>query len=258
MNYVLMPIAHGVEFKQVQNDYAQPLIEKIKSYLTDEEKNFLVPAPYNYTIKTDPRQIAMFNAVEQGLGNQELRRLKHTVGSDVTWSFIIAKDGKECFYIDFVKDVTNLINDYRIKYNGIKVLCLGHSQGTQLFYSFFFDYNKIIDVFISMGSPISMNSGAYPDFGKAPSILGKWVNFYHRMDFIASRLQGVHPAKSISNFVIDYEVPSAWWKLLYNLPTGLCKALLLAGLMAHVSYWQSNFVAMKIAEEVKKLIHQPA
>lgn len=251
--YVLLPTAHGVEFKQIQQDYAKPLIDRIKSYLTDEEKNYLIPAPYNYTIKTDPRQVQMFEAVDKGLGNEELRRLKHTVGGDVTWSFIIAKDGKECFYTDFVKDLSLVINGYRKQYPKIKVLCIGHSQGTQLFYSFFFDYPNIIDGFISMGSPISMNSGAYPDWGKVPNNLGKWINLYHWMDFVSSRLQGCHPSKAIADFVVDYQVPRGW-NPLYYLPF---RMLIGAGLLSHISYWKSNFVAKIISDEVKRLIHLP-
>ena len=261
-NYVLLPIAHGVELKQIQADYAEPLIDLIRSYLSDDEKNYLVPLPYNYTLKTHDRQLEMFNSVEAGLGNKELRRLKHTVGSDVTWSFITAKDSGDCFYRDFSNDMTNLIGNARVKYNGPKILCLGHSQGTQLFYSFFFDYHKIIDCFISLGSPISMNSGAYPDFGKVPSNLSSWINFYHDKDFISSRLQGVHPAKAVADFVVDYEVPKGW-NPIYYIPDNIMgfNSFILSSLFnsfkAHTAYWKSKFVAKKIADKVKELMYQP-
>ena len=258
-NYVLLAIAHGVEFSKIQNDYAQPLIDRIKSYLTDEEKNYLIPAPYNYTVKTNLRQVAMFEATDKGLGNEELRRLKHTIGSDVTWSFIVAKDGKECFYTDFVKDLSLMIENYRKQYPRLKVICKGHSQGTQLFYSFFFDYPGFIDCFISMGSPISMNSGAYPEGGKLAENLGRWINFYQWMDFISSKMQGCPEpfSQEIANFVIDYQIPMEWWKILYRLPHSLCKAMLGVGLMGHISYWRNDFVAKIISDEVKRLIHLP-
>lgn len=258
MKYVLLSVAHGVEFKKIHRDYASPLIDRINSCLTKSERDHLILLPYNYTVKTNDRQMQVFGATDKGLGNEDLRRLKHTVGSDVTWSFIIAKDGKECFYTDFVSDLKAMIDACRQKYPSCKVMCVGHSQGTQLFYSFFFDYAQTVDSFVSMGSPISMNSGAYTNWGKVPSVIGSWINFYHWMDFISSRLQGCHPSKAIADFVVDYEVPSAWWKILYKLPATLCKAMLVAGLMAHVSYWKSDFVARKIADEIKRLMYLPS
>ena len=264
MNYVLLPVAHGVEVSKISNDYASPLIERVKTYLTDEEKGYLVPAPYNYTVRTNDRQMQMFNAVSKGLGNEELRRLKHTVGSDVTWSMTVAKNGGKCCFRDFVVDLTNMIDTYKKQYPGIKVACLGHSQGTQYFFSYFFEYDGFIDSFISMGSPIPMNSGAYEDedpeknWGQLPKNIGAWHNFWHWMDFISDPMQGKHPQKKIADFVQDHEVPSEWWKILYKLPRALCKALLAAGLLAHVCYWDSDFVAEIIAKEVRRLMNLTA
>src|SRR3990167_1307339 len=247
MNYVLVPIAHGVELKTISNDYARPFIERVKKFLTDEEKSYLVPAPYNYTMRTHERQVRMFEAVSKGRGNERLRYLKHTVGSDVTWCFIVAKDGKKCCFRDFVNDLTSMIGTYRNQYPGIKVLCLGHSQGTQYFYSFFFEFSGWIDSFISMGSPIPMNSGAYQDegpkkdWGQKPKNIGAWHNFWHWMDFISDPMQGCHPQKEIADFVVDHEVPSSWWGILYKLPRWA--TALVTGFKAHACYWDSDFVA---------------
>lgn len=256
MNYVLLPIAHGVEVSKIPEDYARPLLERVTKLLTDDEKSYLIPLPYNYTIRTNECQNKIYQAVEQGLGNQELRRLKHTVGSDVTWSFIVAKNEAPCFYTDFVKDMTIFIDEAKSKYPDAKKLCVGHSQGTQLFYSFFFDYKEAVDGFISMGSPISMNSGAYPDFGKVPANLKSWINLYNDMDFVSSRLQGFHPSKAISDFVIDYEVPLGW-NPIFHLPKSMFKIQLVAGLLAHVMYWKSDFVAKIIAKKIQELMHTP-
>lgn len=230
-------------------------MDLIISHLNEEERAYFIPLPYNYTVSTNERQNRMFEAVDKGLGNEELRRLKNTIGSDITWSFITAKAGGKCFYTDFVEGIGNFIEEARIKYPNAKICAIGHSQGTQLFYSFFFDFLDDVDCFISMGSPISMNSGAYPSWGKVPITVKKWINFYHWMDFVSSKLQGCHPSPDIANFVTDYEVPSAWWKLLYKLPAPFCKAMIGAGVLAHVSYWSSDFVAKKIADEIKALIN---
>src|SRR3990167_10402407 len=253
-----MPIAHGVEFKIIDENYATPLLENISKYLTKEEKGYFIPLPYNYTTRTNSRQLQAFQATDAKLGNEILRKLKHTVGSDVTWSFILAKNGGECFYTNFVRDVTNCIQEALFKYPNAKIVCLGHSQGTQLFYSFLFDYPSMVDLFITMGSPISMNSGAFPDWGKIPTSLNALINFWHDKDFISSRLQGCHPSPAIANFVQDYKTPNGW-NPLFHLPNvipiwGRGLTWVAAGLLAHVCYWKSDFVARTIAGRIKNLI----
>jgi hypothetical protein len=252
MMYCLFPIAHGVEIKPIKQDYAAPLIEGINKYLTEKERGFFIPLPYNYSVHTNEREMQMFNAVEAGLGNQELRRLKHTIGSDVSWSFILAKNSASCFYLDFTTALSNLINEAKLKYMNSKVVCCGHSQGSQLLYSFIFDSATPIEGFISLGSPISMNSGAWDDWGKLPPNIKFWDNFYNDMDFVSSRIQGVHPSKEIADFVWDYKVPLGW-NPIYHIP--FLKTQLIAGLMAHLVYWNSDFVHQKIAEKIKSIIN---
>lgn len=256
MNFVLMPIAHGVEIKPIQEDYASGLIDKIRSKLTDLERPYLISMPYNYSHKTNSRQMQMYNAVDAGLKNKELRRLKNIIGSDVTWSFIVAKGGKHCFYKMFLDDVSNMIEEGLLKYPKAKIAMLGHSQGSQLLYSTIFDIKHNVDLFISMGSPISMNSGAWDNWGKRPINLGAWINFYHDIDFISSQLQYYHPSKEVADFVVDYRVPTGLNPLHY-LPEKLFKIRLLAGFMAHVSYWKSKYVANVITEKIRELIHLP-
>lgn len=255
MNYVLVPIAHGVEFEVIKAGFAAPFIEGIAKHLTEPERNYFIPLPYNYTRRTNERQLQMFNAVEKGLGNQELRRLKHTVGSDVTWSFIVAKAGADCFSKDFCSDVTLLIDNARAKYPSAKVVCVGHSQGTQNFFEFFFEYARKIDLFVSMGSPISMNSGAWTDWGRVPANLGAWVNFYHALDFVSSKLQGCHPSAGIASFVEDHEVPAGcnplFWLPKFKFP----RVRLWAALEAHVAYWKKDFVHKIVAAKIKALIN---
>lgn len=256
MNYVLVPIAHGVELSVIGENYALPLIEGVRNRLTDEEKNYFVPIPYNYTVRTNARQSMMFAAVEDGLGNAEARRLKHTVGSDVTWSFIVAKNGGPCFFKDFTTDIAALVERSMQKYPGAKTLFVGHSQGTQNFYSFFFEWPGIADHFISMGSPISMNSGAYEDWGKVPPRLRQWTNLYNDLDFVSSRLEQVHPSKEIASLVKDVKIPLGWNPLFW-LPTSKFPRLrLAAGFMAHVEYWKRPEVHDLIANAAKALMRE--
>lgn len=258
MNYVLWPIAHGVEVDVVGKDFAEPLILNVLSKLSPEEKGYLVPIPYNYTIRTNKRQEEMFRAVEEGLGNQELRRLKHALGSDVTWSFILAKNNGLCFFRDFCVDVSNIIGSNLSSHKGAKVICTGHSQGSQNFFSFFFEYPYKIDCFMSLGSPISMNSGAYDDWGEIPSNLGSWLNFYHDLDFVSSQLEGVHPSKEIAEFVKDYKVPTNLMNPMFWFPHLSVFGLdmrIISGFKAHCSYWTSDLVAEKHAEQIRLLMN---
>lgn len=256
MNYVLAPIAHGVELSVIGENYAMPLIEGISKRLTEEERGYFVPLAYNYTLRTNPRQIEMFSAVEEGLGNAEARRLKHTVGSDVTWSFIVAKNGGPCFFKDFTGDVSMMMERAAIRYPNAKTLFIGHSQGTQNFYSFFFEWPGTVDHFVSMGSPISMNSGAYDDWGKVPKNLKRWTNILNDMDFISSRLEGVHKSKAVADLVKDLKVPMGW-NPLYWLPTSKYPKLrLVAGFLAHVEYWKKPAVHDFLASAVKELMRE--
>ena len=159
--YVVSPILHGVQFSEIQDDYASDFIQGVKSFLPEDQRGFWVPVPYNWTHLTHGRQMFVYSLVESGLMNQKLRKLKHVVGSDVVWS-ARAKPGTKCFYNDFVLELTEKINYHLNIYKGAKLITMGHSQGTQLLLCYFFDYPSIVDGFMSMGSPISMGSGSRP------------------------------------------------------------------------------------------------
>lgn len=261
MRPVLLPIVHGVAFKDNDKDYAGKFIKLIRSKLTDQERDYLIPIQFNYSNVTNQRQVEMFNAVDKGLDNEKLRLWKNIIGSDVTWSLIQAKGDAPSFFKSFNYDLATAIANAKITYPGAAVVCIGHSQGSQLLYSFFFEYFGQIDGFVSMGSPIAMNSGAwYPSWGRVPENLRFWDNYYHSTDFISSRLK-THPSESIRSFVNDFEVPKGW-NLLYRLPDGLNLfgkwkvgwTKLVAGFMAHVGYWENDFVATMVAKRVKHLI----
>ena len=256
MRYILMPVVHGVQFSDIDNDFAKPFIDKIRSHLTEKERDYLIPMPINYSQGMNKRQIQAFEATDKGLDNEKLRLLKHTAGSDITHSLIQAKGDAPSFFKTFNYDLASAIADKRAIYKEADVICVGHSQGSQLLYSFFFEYFGKIDGFISMGSPISMNSGAWPDWGKRPDNLLFWDNFYHSSDFISSRLE-THPSESIRQFVNDFEVPKGF-NPLYHAPSKLNLfgyqirwTKLVAGLMAHTCYWKNDFVCSTIAQRLK-------
>lgn len=239
--YVVSPILHGVQFSEIQDDYASDFIQGVKSFLPEDQRGFWVPVPYNWTHLTHGRQMFVYSLVESGLMNQKLRKLKHVVGSDVVWS-ARAKPGTKCFYNDFVLELTEKINYHLNIYKGAKLITMGHSQGTQLLLCYFFDYPSIVDGFMSMGSPISMGSGMFDNFGRVPPNLGFWWNFYNTRDFISSRIQDVHPSSEIKKFAKDFRVP-----LGLN-PLGWTT------IGSHCAYWKSKFVHKTIAEKLSKII----
>ena len=252
MNKIIFIALHGVELGEIDNDFANGLFNGIRDNLSEISCENLITVPYNWTHYTNERELQIFNAVESGLENQNLRKLKHTVGSDVTWTVGRAKQGTKCFLDDINFDLSTLIEVNLKKYPDAKVVLFGHSQGSQVAYNFCFDYQDKIDLLITAGSPISMNSGMFDDWGKVPKKLSKWANFYNKSDFVSSRLEGVHPSKEISNFVRDYEVPLPTWKPCYW-KYNLKSMKLLGALKSHLIYWKSNFVAKTISNLIKEL-----
>lgn len=233
-----------------------PFIEKVRSHLTEQERDYLIPIPINYSKDMNKRQIEAFEATDRGLDNEKLRLLKHTVGGDVAWSLIQAKGDAPSFFKSFNYDLATILADKKNIYKEAAIICVGHSQGSQLLYSFFFEYFGKIDGFISMGSPISLYSGAWPDWGRVPENLGFWDNYYHTSDFISSRLE-THPSESIRNMVNDFEVPKGF-NPLYHFPSKIDLfgfqmrwTKLIAGLMAHTCYWTNDFVCATIAQRLK-------
>jgi GNAT superfamily N-acetyltransferase len=83
MKYVIVAISHGVEDREIPDDYAQPLIDNIRSYLSEEEKAYFLTAPINYSKRTQYRQMQMFRFCDEGLGKQKLRQMKYTMGGDL-------------------------------------------------------------------------------------------------------------------------------------------------------------------------------
>lgn len=241
-NYVLVPIVHGVQLKEIGDDFAAKFVSGIMSYMTDEDRGYVVPMPINWSKYTNERQMLMYRAVEHDLGRQFLRKLKHTVGSDVTWS-ARAKPGTRCFMDKFDEILGGAVKEGLGKYPNPKLCVIGHSQGTQDSLCWIFDYPGMVDAFISMGSPISMNSGAFEDWGQFPKNLKRWVNFFHYWDFISSRLGGSHLSASIREKVEDVQAPSGFNPLGWTL----------AG--AHSSYWGSGFVQKRIADILTGLVN---
>lgn len=233
--YVLVPIVHGVQLKDVGEDFAVKFIAGIEACLNEQDRGYFVPIPINWSKYTNERQMLMFRAVEHDLGRQWFRKLKHTVGSDVTWT-ARAKPGTRCFMDKFYEILGGAIGEGLAKYPNPKICIIGHSQGSQDSLCYIFDAPRPTDAFISMGSPISMNSGAFEDWGQYPPKLGRWVNFFHYWDFISSRLGGSHLSAGIREKVEDIQAPSGFNPLGWTI----------AG--AHSSYWTSKFVHKKIAE----------
>jgi len=239
MNKILLIALHGVEWGEIKNDYANRLFDGIRNHMNFEENGLLEMYPYNWTKYTNPRQLEIYSKVEKGLGRQWFRKLKHTLGSDVSWGQR-AKEGTPCFYTKFLNELIDLVEKYNG--NGTKVVLFGHSQGSQLAYQFIFDYKRPIAHFFSAGSPISMNSGMFEDWGRVPPNLTAWTNFYNYFDGISSLLEGVHLSKQIAYFVKDVEVPKGYNPLRWTL----------AG--SHTIYWESELVCKTITDQLKLIL----
>lgn len=244
MKQVIFLVLHGVQIQELSDNFADKFIAGVKSYLSDEEKNQLIPLPYTWTHATQHRQMQVYRAVEANLSNQKLRRLKHTMVADMAW-YNRTKSG-EGFFSTIHKELDDLIDKKLQMFPNAQITIFGHSLGSQMAFNFCWEtqIEKIAGIFLA-GSPFAMYSGMFSDWGRLPPNLSKFiVNFYNKMDFISSRIQGVHPSKEIANFVKDYEVPLGW-----NPSNWLT-------LDSHGIYWRSNFVWKVVADYLKELISQ--
>lgn len=244
MKQIIFPVLHGVQTKVLSDHFADEFIEGVKSYLSEEEKEYLIPLPYNWTHTTQHRQMQIYNAVESNLWNQKLRKLKHTLLANVAW-YNRTKSGTG-FFNTIHKELDELIEKKLQIYPDANIVIFGHSLGSQMAFNFCWETRiKKIDGIFLAGSPFAMYSGMFSDWGRVPANLSKFiVNFYNKMDFLSSRIQGVHPSKEIADFAKDYEVPLGW-KPNYWLT-----------LDSHGIYWKSKFVWKIVAEYLKDSILQ--
>lgn len=244
MKHVIFVVLHGVQFKELADNFADEFIEGVKHYLSNEERNYLIPLPYNWTHTTQYRQMQIFDKVEVGLGKQNLRRIKHTLGSDIVWYNRTKSDTG--FFTSIHKKLDDLISEKLQSRTDEQIVIFGHSLGSQIAFNYCWEtkLGEIAGIFLA-GSPFTMYSGMFSDWGRLPSNLQKFlVNFYNKKDFVSSRIQGVHPSKEIADFVKDYEVPIGWnpfdWLTLDS----------------HGVYWKSKFVWKVVADYLKQLINE--
>jgi hypothetical protein len=238
MKPTLLIAIHGVELGEIENSFADKLFNGVKDNMPYDQVKDLNCMAYNWTTYTHPRQMQIYNAVESGLKNQRLRKLKHTIGSDIAWTVGIDPCELDCFMGKIYLDLKVAIENYTKQHEQSSIVVFGHSQGGQIGLNFVSDNPGYIDCLITAGSPIVMKSGRYIDWGKVPSCLKKWVNIYNRYDFISSKIQGCHPSKNIADFVEDFEAPIKWWQLLKS----------------HTMYWDNSFVHKTISKIIGEIL----
>lgn len=254
MKYIILAISHGVENKEIQDDYAQPLIDNIRSFLTEEEKGYFLTAPINYSKKTQYRQIQMFNFADQGLGKEKLRQMKYTIGGDLIM-YQRTKSGKG-FMSDLHSQIDSAIKLKMAMAPDPAILLLGHSLGSVIMYNHFFETTLVAKprgIFL-LGSPFCLYSLQYENWGGLPqdyAIDFMW-NFYNPEDWISSRIQDRHPKEEIAYFCKDFEVKPSF----FSLDRLAQKTMLFGGLKAHSCYWENKQVAKTIAEKLKIYINR--
>jgi hypothetical protein len=255
MKYVIVPISHGVEDRAIPDNYADPLINNIRDFMTDEERGYFQPCPVNWSGKVHAAALEAFNDCEKGLGHQTLRRLKYTLGASVI--MYQRTRGNKGFFDEVHELIDSAVKTRLASYpNGSAICGIGHSLGSQVMYNHFWETHldqKPRGLFI-MGSPFALYSTPYADegWGNLPTYPIDFLwNFVHEDDWIGSNLELVHPSKNIDAFVEDFQVPVNW----LNPKNWLYKLRILGGLEAHIQYWKNKFVAEKIAGKLKEIIH---
>jgi hypothetical protein len=216
--------------------YARPLIEGIRDYIPEERLHQFAFIPYDWESLVRDRQLSIYRAVEDGLHRKALRKLKHTMGSDVIWCGRAKNPSAKDFLVQMFNSIDGEIEELARGFPDFKVYAIGHSQGSQNLLEYCFDSRFKVSGLFTLGSIITARSGAYADWGHLPDGLEFWHNFYNKWDFVSSRIQSVHPSKQIAEFVVDHEVPLGLNPMNYTL------------LGAHCMYWKSSFVHKAIAE----------
>jgi pimeloyl-ACP methyl ester carboxylesterase len=241
---VIFPVLHGVHSAALQDRFAEELIAGVAGFLTEQERRAFLPLPFNWSSRTKERQLRAFAAVERGLPQNKLRRLKHTLGSDVVW-YNRTKTDESGFFATMHRDLDARLATALELHPGSPVVIFGHSLGSQIAFNYCWEtaLESVSGVFFA-GSPFTMYSGMFSDWGRLPPKLrnGFLVNFFNRRDFISSPIQGVHPSGEIAAFVTDCEVPRKWnpWDAIT--------------LEAHSVYWRSRVVWKTVASYLKPLM----
>jgi hypothetical protein len=251
MNPVILVVSHGVEDKEISDSYADPLINNIKSFMTDDEQWNFHTVILNWTKKTQYRQNQLFKQCDEGLPRDVVRKLKYTIGGDLI-AYQRTRNGNG-FFEELHREIDNLIE---FKLNGLenaKIALLGHSLGSQVLYNHLFQTKletKPNGIFV-IGSPFALYSVPYENYGSLPPYpIDFFWNFYIPDDWISSKIQKVHPNKDIAVFVKDYEVPINY----FNPKNWLQKLRVTGGLISHLAYWQNKYVAKTIAKQLVKLM----
>ena len=242
MRHVIFPVLHGVQLDSIPDDFAASFIEGVGSYLSPEEKKHVVFLQYNWSKVTLERQMEIYNCVEKGLLRQNLRKIKHTMASDVVWYNRTKSD--QGFFNYVHNELDRIIGEQIQKHRNARVALFGHSLGSQIAFNYCWEtkHGDVAGIFFA-GSPFTMYSGMFPGWGRLPQNLTHFlINFYNKYDFISSRIQGVHPAREVADFVRDYEVPVS-----YNPFDWFTFG-------SHGVYWNSKFVWKVVAENLKMLI----
>ncbi len=254
MKYVIVAISHGVEDREIPDDYAQPLIDNIRSYLSEEEKAYFLTSPINYSKRTQYRQMQMFRFCDEGLGKQKLRQMKYTMGGDLIM-YQRTKAGVG-FLADLHKQIDSAISFKLKQAEDPTILLLGHSLGSVIMYNHLFETQLITKpkgIFI-MGSPFALYSLPYENWGGLPQhyIIDFMWNFYNPEDWISSQIQDRHPCEEIAYFCKDFRIQPSF----FSLSRWTQKTMLYGGLNAHGCYWHNKQVAKQIAEKLKTYINR--
>lgn len=236
MKPVLFLILHGVEYKELEDDYAAKFIEAIRGYLPKDSP--IILRAYNWSRLVEGREALTFENVKKShpFVRWWILRLICYVLCDTWWYLRTrAKTGTG----DIFKKVHDGIS-YEVEVfkkanpEGLVVLC-GHSWGSQVVLDACFQGFQV-DGLVTMGSCIYYLSGAYDDWG-VPPVLKGWVNFFNPLDPIATRID------ENPNFKGSVEVVKIISLNPLNWPS----------VQAHCHYWESADVHKKIAKKLLEI-----
>jgi predicted alpha/beta hydrolase len=140
----------------------------VAGFLTEQERRAFLPLPFNWSSRTKERQLQGFAAVERGLPQNKLRRLKHTLGSDVVW-YNRTRTDKSGFFATMRRDLDARLATALEFHAGSPFVIFGHSLGSQIACNCCLAtaLASVSGAFFA-GSPFGMYPGMYSDWGRLP------------------------------------------------------------------------------------------
>lgn len=237
-DYLIIPVCHGVEFKDFDVNSMNPFIGKILNGVNDPR---LIMFPFIWHDEVNKRQQELVEVKFKGMNKRGIREmLGYGWTDELGYNRVGVSGSTDTIFhrIHQKLDREIKVRQGLIKNGTSRIAAIGHSWGGQIIFDHAYLYNQM-DLLFTMGTPIQYQAIAFDDWGAPPKVM-RWVNFWNTEDPISTIISRTNDKFA---FVTDIETHQslAIWE----------KTQIYGSLRAHLSYWKSDKVTNKIIETIK-------